>query len=160
MISVKNGLETPRIARRTPAGLSCLLGSRSADESHSFSFSLCVGVFAPCWQILLLNGWHDREISGYTATDCVNAVCSSLNRRESGRNGVLTHSPSEYITHVLVPRHGSVYDPSSDLERLSGLGVRVVEVDSFDPEGNGQFRFETQALVEAIDGIVSPRGAG
>ncbi|QDZ23212.1 2-phospho-L-lactate transferase [Chloropicon primus] len=111
-------------------------------------------------KILLLNGWHDREISGYTATDCVNAVCSSLNRRESGRNGVLTHSPSEYITHVLVPRHGSVYDPSSDLERLSGLGVRVVEVDSFDPEGNGQFRFETQALVEAIDGIVSPRGAG
>ena len=119
------------------------------------------------FQILLLNGWHDREIHGYTAIDTVNAVCSSLNRKQSessvnqrtssSNNGAcaLDHEASTYITHLLVPRGGSVYSPSSDNPALAELGIKVVEVDSSDPEGNGQFRFDANALVEGIDAIVS-----
>ena len=107
-------------------------------------------------QVLLLNGWHDREIFGYTALDCVNAVCSSLNRRKSqDKAGDLCHTPGEYITHLLVPKLGAVYDPEVDLNPLADLGISVVEVDSCDPTKNGQRRFDAKALVEAIDGIIS-----
>ena len=129
---------------------------------------------------MLLNGWHDREIHGYTAIDCVEAVCSSLNRKQSQNNNnnntnmtssnrrersgstslssssstyELHHPPCKYITHLLVPRGGLVYQPSVDGKELENLGIRLVEVDAHDPQGNGQFRFDADALVRAIDAI-------
>lgn len=160
MISVENGLATLFIYFLVP----------TSTHTISFSFLFFFGMDAGSlllFQILLLNGWHDREIHGYTAIDTVNAVCSSLNRKQSessvnqrtssSNNGAcaLDHEASTYITHLLVPRGGSVYSPSSDNPALAELGIKVVEVDSSDPEGNGQFRFDANALVEGIDAIVS-----
>ena len=69
---------------------------------------------------MLLNGWHDREIADYTATDCVLAVTSSLNR-----NSALAHAPRDYITHLVVPRHGGIYDAERDQGPLAEMGIEA-----------------------------------
>ena len=110
-------------------------------------------------KILLLNGWHDREIGGYDAVDCVNAVCSALNRDGSpsqGRpsRGGLGHPASTYVTHLVVPAGGHVFGGEGDRSRLGEMGIEVVEVESVDPEGRGEPRFDDKALVEAISVIL------
>ena len=110
-------------------------------------------------KILLLNGWHDREIGGYDAVDCVNAVCSALNRDGSpsqGRpsRGGLGHPASTYVTHLVVPAGGHVFGGEGDRSRLGEMGIEVVEVESVDPEGRGEPRFDAKALVEAISVIL------
>ncbi len=72
------------------------------------------------------------------------AVASSLNRKQ------LQHAPAQYITHLLVPRHGTVYSPAVDDAALAEMGIRVVEVASLDPEGDGQCRFDAEALTQVI----------
>ena len=77
-----------------------------------------------------------------------------MNRRRSTNECELSHAPGEYVTHVLVPRGSSVYDREADWRGLGDLGIKVIEVDSSDPRGDGQVRFEAMALVEAIDAVV------
>ena len=78
---------------------------------------------------------------------------------EEGLGYALQHEPSKYVTHVMVPKGGSVYKPEVDKEALLKLGIQVVEVDAqpCDPHsrGGGQVRFDAEALVKAIDQIVS-----
>lgn len=123
---------------------------------------------------MLLNGWHDREIHGYSAIDCVNAVTSSLNRVKSGNsnggcysgNGELQFEPRSYISTLLVPEGSAVYCPSVDDAALADLGIEVAVVKSvkyrpqqLEPgpdaaaDGVGEvFRcmFDKDALVQAI----------
>jgi len=96
--------------------------------------------------MLLLNGWHDREIADYTATDCVLAVTSSLNRKSA-----LAHAPRDYITHLVVPRHGGIYDAERDQGPLAEMGIEVVMVDSSDPTGEDRYRYVARDLVSALN---------
>mmetsp|Transcript_9760 Transcript_9760/g.24957 ORF Transcript_9760/g.24957 Transcript_9760/m.24957 type:complete len:487 (+) Transcript_9760:1-1461(+) len=129
---------------------------------------------AKAHKIMLLNGWHDREIHGYSAIDCVNAVTSSLNRVKSGNsnggcysgNGELQFEPRSYISTLLVPEGSAVYCPSVDDAALADLGIEVAVVKSvkyrpqqLEPgpdaaaDGVGEvFRcmFDKDALVQAI----------
>eukprot|EP00884_Botryococcus_braunii_P001839 jgi/Botrbrau1/11656/Bobra.168_2s0013.1 len=66
-------------------------------------------------KIFLLNGSHDRETSAcrgrpgapMQASDCVTAVCDTLNRCES-HGGALHHPVTSYVTAVLVPTGSSI----------------------------------------------------
>ena len=104
-------------------------------------------------------------------------MCSALNRKQSGHSSLrgssyeLCYAPQEYVTTVLVPEGGRVYDPSRDDQRMEAAGIRVVAVPSVDPrgrggkggeggkgegeEGAGQPRFDDKALVDVIAEVVA-----
>jgi hypothetical protein len=78
-------------------------------------------------KIFLLNGSHDRETSAcrgrpglMRASDCVLAICDTLNRSES-RDRVLHHPVTAYVTALLVPEGGEI---EVDEEGLKRLGLR------------------------------------
>ena len=98
---------------------------------------------------MLLNGWYDREIAEYTAVDCVLAVTSSLNR-----NSALAHAPRDYITHLVVPRHGGIYDKEQDQGPLAEMGIEVVVVASSDSPGENRYRYVARDLVSALNSVV------
>ncbi|KAK9811414.1 hypothetical protein WJX72_003619 [[Myrmecia] bisecta] len=111
-----------------------------------------------CPKILILNGSHDRETSAcrahkgpMAATDIVQAVCDTLNRRCARRGDELHHTADAYVTALLVPRGGGI---EVDREGLSHLGIRrVVDVDSLQ-DSSGNCIFDPSALVAAIRDIV------
>ncbi|RKO90949.1 hypothetical protein BDK51DRAFT_14828, partial [Blyttiomyces helicus] len=102
-------------------------------------------------KILLLNGSHDRETSGYTALDFVLALTDALNysgggvwhvdvtdgaaitaagaeelESEGGKSYMVRpHRPCEYITHMLYPEGGELV---VDLARIAALGIACVLV--------------------------------
>lgn len=78
-------------------------------------------------KVFLLNGSHDRETSAcqardgpMRASDCVMAVCNTLNRCES-HGGALTHPVTSYVTALLVPEGSSI---EVDGPQLHAMGVR------------------------------------
>ena len=118
-------------------------------------------------KVLILNSWHDREIHDYSATQCVLAVQDSLNRAFSSRGqaeagealgptpGELNHPVSKYVTHVIVPRRGSVFQGGKDSADLTQLGIgSIVEVETQDA-GDGRRTFVPEALVAALRDIVA-----
>ena len=123
-------------------------------------------------KVLVLNSWHDREIHGYSATQCVLAVRDSLNRsfssRRAGAAGAagesqsgpgpssapLSHPASQYITHVVIPRGGSVFR-GEDRADLARLGIcSIVEVET-EESGGGRRVFAPERLVAALRSIVA-----
>lgn len=80
-------------------------------------------------KIFLLNGSHDRETSAcqaregpMRASDCVTAVCNTLNRCES-HGGALLHPVTSYVTALLVPENSSI---EVDSQQLQAMGVRCI----------------------------------
>jgi hypothetical protein len=80
-------------------------------------------------KIFLLNGSHDRETSAcpgrpglMRASDCVMAICNTLNRCES-HGGVLHNPVTSYVTAVLVPAGSTI---EVDQQELAALGIRCV----------------------------------
>ena len=47
-----------------------------------------------------------------------------------------------------------MFGGEGDRSRLGEMGIEVVEVESVDPEGRGEPRFDAKALVEAISVIL------
>lgn len=108
-----------------------------------------------CLKVLILNGTHDRETAGMTASAYVSSITDALNRKfcdslESQCDDPcpsLDHSPSDYITVMLVPEGGEI---EVDVENLSEMGiVRVVTIETILDGKLGRI-FEPRALIEAL----------
>ncbi|KAJ9136052.1 hypothetical protein P3X46_033166 [Hevea brasiliensis] len=57
----------------------------------------------PSLLVLLLNGTHDRETSGFSASCFVTTITDALNRKYGDTHNCLGNSPSQYIDALLVP---------------------------------------------------------
>lgn len=109
-----------------------------------------------CLKVLILNGTHDRETAGMTASAYVTSITDALNRKFCDHVEVqhcddpcpsLDFSPSDFITVMLVPADGEIV---VDVEKLAEMGIiRVVTVESIHDEKLGRI-FEPRALIEAL----------
>ncbi|XP_028092062.1 uncharacterized protein YNL011C isoform X3 [Camellia sinensis] len=61
-----------------------------------------------CPKVLLLNGTHDRETSGFSAASFVTAIADALNRTYGDPHNCLKNLPSQYINTLLVPKDGQI----------------------------------------------------
>ncbi|XP_020597916.1 uncharacterized protein YNL011C isoform X2 [Phalaenopsis equestris] len=74
-------------------------------------------------KVLLLNGSHDRETTGLSASDFVTAITDALNRTYGEPYKCLQNYPSDYINALLVPKDGQV---PVDFECLDAQGISNV----------------------------------
>ncbi|KAF5944518.1 hypothetical protein HYC85_018595 [Camellia sinensis] len=113
-----------------------------------------------CPKVLLLNGTHDRETSGFSAACFVTAIADALNRTYGDPHNCLknhvsrllvyvedSNLPSQYINTLLVPKDGQIPIVA---ESLAAQGIfRVITVDSVrDP--NVGVVFEPKSLIQAL----------
>ncbi|XP_073008094.1 uncharacterized protein YNL011C isoform X2 [Typha latifolia] len=105
-------------------------------------------------KVLLLNGSHDRETTGLSASGFVTAITDALNRTHGDPDKSLKNHPSEYINALLVPRDGHV---PVDVECLAIQGIfHVVYVDSVrDPKVG--IVFEPRSLIKALTDLIHER---
>lgn len=109
-----------------------------------------------CLKVMILNSTYDRETFGMPASAFVASITDALNRTfcdsMESRNcddpcPSLDHSPSDYITVMLVPEGGDI---KIDVENLTRMGIaRVVTVDSTIDEKLGRI-YEPKALIGAL----------
>jgi hypothetical protein len=111
-------------------------------------------------KLLLLNGSHDRESFGMSASQFVQAVTNALNRsgsplspvaasarRPSLRAPPLSCEPAHYVTMLAVPCGGAV---PLDRSRLLAMGIsRVLEVAS-EEDSSGRRLFQAKALGDLL----------
>ncbi|KAF2300704.1 hypothetical protein GH714_015242 [Hevea brasiliensis] len=104
-----------------------------------------------CPKVLLLNGTHDRETSGFSASCFVTAITDALNRKYGDPHNCLENSPSQYINTLLVPKEGEI---PIDVPCLTSQGIfDVIFVDSFrDPKVG--IIFNPKSLINAIANVV------
>ncbi|KAI4343014.1 hypothetical protein MLD38_027564 [Melastoma candidum] len=110
-----------------------------------------------CPKVLLLNGSHDRETNGFTASCFVSAITEALNRTHGHLSNRLENLPSQYINTLFVPKDGAV---PVNIEKLASLGIlNVVTVDSIsDPEVG--VHYDPRSLIRSIaDTIGTFKGA-
>ncbi|GMP72208.1 hypothetical protein CsSME_00030317 [Camellia sinensis var. sinensis] len=105
-----------------------------------------------CPKVLLLNGTHDRETSGFSAACFVTAIADALNRTYGDPHNCLKNHPSQYINTLLVPKDGQIPIVA---ESLAAQGIfRVITVDSVrDP--NVGVVFEPKSLIQALGDLLS-----
>ncbi|KAF5728718.1 Maternal effect embryo arrest 18 [Tripterygium wilfordii] len=105
-----------------------------------------------CPKVLLLNGTHDRETSGFSASCFVTAITDALNRKYGEPRNSLEYCPSQYINTLLVPKDGEI---PLDTERLASHGIMdVIVVDSINDSKVG-IVFDPTSLINALADIVS-----
>ncbi|XP_020106278.1 uncharacterized protein YNL011C [Ananas comosus] len=102
-------------------------------------------------KVLLLNGSHDRETAGLSASGFVTAITDALNRTYGDPVKSLKNPPSDYINALLVPRDGRV---PVDIECLAAQGIfRAVNVDSLrDPKVG--IIFDPKSLINVLTNLV------
>nr|CAD1824017.1 unnamed protein product [Ananas comosus var. bracteatus] len=102
-------------------------------------------------KVLLLNGSHDRETAGLSASSFVTAITDALNRTYGDPVKSLKNPPSDYINALLVPRDGLV---PVDIECLAAQGIfRAVNVDSVrDPEVG--IIFDPKSLINVLTNLI------
>lgn len=100
-----------------------------------------------CLKILILNGTHDRESCGMSATDFVVSICDALNRKYGDPQKSLHFSTTAYINCILVPNDGAI---EVDRNKLMNLGIHtVITVDTVQDE-RGAIIYEPTALIQAL----------
>ncbi|XP_019055762.1 PREDICTED: uncharacterized protein YNL011C isoform X2 [Nelumbo nucifera] len=104
-----------------------------------------------CLKVLLLNGSHDRETSGFSASCFVTAITDALNRTYGDSNNCLNNLPSDYINALLVPRDGQI---PVDVQNLAAQGIfHVITVDSiYDPKVGPTF--DSKSLIKALTDLI------
>ncbi|XP_050224148.1 uncharacterized protein LOC126673879 isoform X2 [Mercurialis annua] len=104
-----------------------------------------------CPKVLLLNGAHDRETSGFSASCFVTAITDALNRKYGDPHKCLENSPNQYVNTLLVPKDGEI---SIDVHCLESQGIfDVIFVDSIrDPKVG--IIFNPQSLINALANVV------
>ncbi|WOL20455.1 hypothetical protein Cni_G29260 [Canna indica] len=103
-------------------------------------------------KVLLLNGSHDRETTGLTASGFVTAITDALNRTYGDPGKSLKNLPNDYINALLVPRGGQI---PIDVESLAAQGIfHVVTVDSIKDTKVGPV-FEPKSLMTALADVIS-----
>ncbi|XP_068664451.1 uncharacterized protein YNL011C isoform X2 [Aristolochia californica] len=104
-----------------------------------------------CPKVLLLNGSHDRETVGFSASDFVTAITDALNRTYGDPHNSLSNSPGDYINALVVPKDGRV---RVDLESLATRGIfHVVCADSMHDPNLG-ILFEPKSLIQALADVI------
>lgn len=102
-------------------------------------------------KVLLLNGSHDRETSGLSASGFVSAITDALNRTYGDPQKSLQNVPSDYINALLVPKDGQV---PVDLKCLAAQGItNVIVVNSVNDPKIG-IVFEPRALINALISLI------
>ncbi|KAE9397682.1 UPF0052-domain-containing protein [Gymnopus androsaceus JB14] len=106
-------------------------------------------------KILLLNVENDRETTGYSAVDYVQAIARTLNSQYQpqpiGLGNASTMYPiSAFVTDVLYLRGGTI---SVDEDKITALGVRCTEV--IPEEHSGLPRFTADTMKTAIEEILT-----
>ncbi|CAL5412341.1 unnamed protein product [Camellia sinensis] len=105
-----------------------------------------------CPKVLLLNGTHDRETSGFSAACFVTAIADALNRTYGDPHNCLKNHPSQYINTLLVPKDGQIPIVA---ESLAAQGIfRVITVDSVRDPKVGVV-FEPKSLIQALGDLLS-----
>ncbi|XP_020597922.1 uncharacterized protein LOC110037582 isoform X7 [Phalaenopsis equestris] len=102
-------------------------------------------------EVLLLNGSHDRETTGLSASDFVTAITDALNRTYGEPYKCLQNYPSDYINALLVPKDGQV---PVDFECLDAQGIsNVIVVNSINDPKFGTV-FEPSSLIKALLNLI------
>ncbi|XP_010540505.1 PREDICTED: uncharacterized protein YNL011C isoform X2 [Tarenaya hassleriana] len=100
-----------------------------------------------CRKVLLLNGTHDRETSGFTASCFVSAITDALNRAHGDPNIRLNNPPGHYINTLLVPRDGEI---PVDLDRLSEQGITDIRVVESVGDPKHGVAFNPKSLIQTL----------
>ncbi|KAH0466810.1 hypothetical protein IEQ34_004048 [Dendrobium chrysotoxum] len=101
--------------------------------------------------VLLLNGSHDRETTGLSASGFVTAITDALNRTYGDPHKCLRNFPSDYINALLVPKDGQI---PVDVECLVAQGIfRVIMVDSINDPKVGTV-FDPNSLINALINLI------
>lgn len=101
-----------------------------------------------CSKILLLNGSHDRETSGFSASCFVTAITDALNRTYGNPSNSLSNPPDKYVNTIFVPRNSEI---PADLDALRSQGICVViTVDSVHDPKAGIF-FDPKSLIQTLE---------
>ncbi|KAM0946036.1 putative 2-phospho-L-lactate transferase CofD, CofD-like domain superfamily [Dioscorea sansibarensis] len=102
-------------------------------------------------KVLMLNGSHDRETTGFSASSFVTAITDALNRTHGDPHKSLKKLPSDYINALLVPRDGQI---TVDAENLAAQGIfEVVTVDSVQEPKVGRV-FNPRSLIKALTDLM------
>ncbi|XP_008791393.3 uncharacterized protein YNL011C isoform X2 [Phoenix dactylifera] len=102
-------------------------------------------------KVLLLNGSHDRETTGLSASGFVSAITDALNRTYGDPDKSLKKLPSDYINALLVPRDGQV---AVDVHCLADQGIfHVAIVDSVHIPKVGTI-FDPKCLIKALTDLI------
>lgn len=104
-----------------------------------------------CRKVLLLNGTHDRETSGFSASCFVTAIADALNRTYGDPHNCLKNHPSQYVNTLLVPKDGEI---SVDVQMLAAQGIfDVILVDSIHDPKVGVI-FDPKSLIQSLADVV------
>ncbi|KAF7803343.1 maternal effect embryo arrest 18 protein [Senna tora] len=105
-----------------------------------------------CLKVLMLNGTHDRETSGFSASCFVTAITDALNRTYGDPCNRLQNLPRQYINTLLVPRDGEI---PIDKDHLASQGIyEVIVVDSIrDPKVG--IIYDLKSLIQALADLLS-----
>ncbi|XP_073297389.1 uncharacterized protein YNL011C isoform X2 [Primulina huaijiensis] len=105
-----------------------------------------------CPKVLLLNGTHDRETSGFTASCFVTAITNALNRTYGDPRNRLINPPNQYINTIFVPKDGQI---PLDIECLAAQGIfNVVTIDSF-RDSKGSILFDPASLTQSLSDLLT-----
>ncbi|XP_060974768.1 uncharacterized protein YNL011C isoform X3 [Cannabis sativa] len=100
-----------------------------------------------CPKVLLLNGTHDRETSGFSASCFVTAITDALNRTHGDRQHCIKNLPGQYINTLLVPKDGEI---PVNAQTLAAQGIfDVIYVNSVRDPKVGVL-FDPKSLIEAL----------
>ncbi|KAK8949366.1 hypothetical protein KSP39_PZI005593 [Platanthera zijinensis] len=106
-------------------------------------------------KVLLLNGSHDRETTGLSASGFVSAITDALNRTYGDPQKSLRNFTSDYINALLVPKDGKV---PVDVKCLAAQGiVNVITVNSINDPKVGII-FEPRSLIKALIDLICHSG--
>ncbi|KAL5576557.1 hypothetical protein UlMin_018256 [Ulmus minor] len=104
-----------------------------------------------CPKVLLLNGTHDRETSGFSASCFATAITDALNRTYGDHKNSLKNLPSQYVNTLLVPKDGEI---PVDIQRLAAQGIfDVITVNSIHDQKVG-IMFDPESLIEALADVI------
>ncbi|XP_061982821.1 uncharacterized protein LOC133702536 isoform X3 [Populus nigra] len=104
-----------------------------------------------CPKVLLLNGTHDRETNGFSASGFVTSITDALNRKYGDTDSCLENFPNQYVNTLLVPKDGQI---PIDVQCLTSQGIfDVIMVDSVcDPKGG--VIFNPKSLIDALANLI------
>ncbi|KAG6420581.1 hypothetical protein SASPL_117115 [Salvia splendens] len=105
-----------------------------------------------CPKVLLLNGTHDRETGGFTASCFVTAIADALNRTYGDPLKSLNSPPNQYINTIFVPKGGQIL---IDTDKLAAQGIsRVITVESVHDAAAGII-YDPTSLIQSMANLLT-----
>lgn len=105
-----------------------------------------------CPKVLLLNGTHDRETYGFTASCFATAITNALNRTYGDPHNRLINPPNQYINTIFAPKDGQI---PLDIDCLAAQGIfNVVTVDSL-RDSKGRILFDPASLIQSLSDLLT-----